>query len=53
MTPERDNRSKGSRDRPAKGRRIPARTGCREAGGMCGAGMNEVRGVVHTRGQLA
>lgn len=50
---ERDNRRKGSRHGPAKGRRIPVRTGCRKVRAMCVVGMNEVREVVHTRGQLA
>lgn len=50
---ERDNRRKGSRHRPAKGRRIPVRTGCRKVRAMCVAGMNEGHEVVHAGGQLA
>ena len=53
MTTGRDGRSKWSRHRPEKGRRVPAGSGCREAGGMCVAGMNEVHEIVHMREQLA
>ena len=53
MTAGRDSRSKGSRHRPAKGRRSPAGKGFREADSMCVSGMNEVHEVARTRGQLA
>ena len=53
MTTERDNRIKGSRHEPAKGRRIPAIPGGCEAGIMCITGLNEVHEVARTRGQLA
>ena len=52
VTAGRDCRSKGSRHRPAKGRRIPAGKGFREADSMCAAGKNEVHEVGRTKGQL-